>query len=181
MGRVWASDSLGIMCGLPPSHLGGSAPPSLPAENAELVSGICDPAAWPFSKECPASVKEMGLVGSPLFGRKARGALSGSLCFLSSLASSRTGRCMSTSKSTVQGRRISMEMALPYGIRGTALCQVGRRSYRWGRSAQVRALLSSLRKPGPSSLLWGVSLCEEGHLDPVAQLIHRCDLVFYTS
>ena len=28
---------LGTLCDLPPSHLGGPAPPSLPAENAEVV------------------------------------------------------------------------------------------------------------------------------------------------
>lgn len=54
-----------------------------------------------------------------------RRVLSGSLCFPCSPASSRTGRCMSTLKSMVPGRRISMEMALPCGTPGTALCQVG--------------------------------------------------------
>lgn len=54
-----------------------------------------------------------------------RRVLSGSLCFPCSPASSRTGRCMSTLKSMVLGRRISMEMALPCGTPGTALCQVG--------------------------------------------------------
>lgn len=62
---------------------------------------------------------------------KAKGAQSSPLCLSSSLASSRTGRCMSTSKSTAQERRIFMEMASPCGTPGTALCQVGQCWLRW--------------------------------------------------
>lgn len=181
-GEVWASSSLGTLASLSP--LEGLAAPSLPDENtggggafhwsvalvtllAILVSRI---ALW---------VGQMGLCQVPSSWQGGSGSSSRSFFSASSLASSRTGRCMSTSKFTVQGKRISMEMALPCGTPATAWCQVGwclhRWEHLWLRSLHSARSFYGVPAPcrgnlGPQAGLGEVFLWEEEWLFPAAQL-----------
>lgn len=112
-----------------------------------------------------------------------RGALSSPFCSPSSPASSRTGKCTSTSKSTAQGRRTSMETASPCGTPGTASCQVSPagpqaggghghgcwppREVAWGCLWLVGPSVSPIRKvllPWMKSCASGRSLALEGRL-----------------
>lgn len=118
------------------SPLEGLAAPSLPDENTGsgaafhwsvalvtlLAILVSRSALW---------VGQMGLCQVPSSWQGGSWSSSRSFCSASSLASSRTGRCMSTSKFTVQGKRISMEMASPCGTPATAWCQVGWCPRRW--------------------------------------------------